>query len=44
MNYPDGDAGAAIFTASHSGARDGAALLGRIGDTMSRSGFLRRPR
>jgi RNA polymerase sigma-70 factor (ECF subfamily) len=31
MNYPDGDAGAAIFTASHGGACDDAALLGRIG-------------
>jgi RNA polymerase sigma-70 factor (ECF subfamily) len=31
MNYPDGDAGAAIFTASHGGACDEAALLGRIG-------------
>jgi len=31
MNYPDGDAGAAIFTANHGGACDDAALLGRIG-------------
>ena len=31
MNDPHGDAGAAIFTASHDGACDDAALLGRIG-------------
>jgi RNA polymerase sigma-70 factor, ECF subfamily len=31
MNDPQGDAGAAIFTASHDGARDDAALLRRIG-------------
>ena len=31
MNDPDGDAGAATFTASHDGACDDAALLRRIG-------------
>jgi RNA polymerase sigma-70 factor (ECF subfamily) len=43
MNYPDGDAGAAIFTASHGGACDDAALLGRIsqGDEDAMASFYR---